>query len=174
MSNSELKPFSKEVEIDVYRVTCDINVSPNILMKVMKDDPNTFLPPDWEFTQTIFDEVMEESIDDRYGSFWEGDLDEVSYFMNNEIYGGHYEYEDVNQRWLWEHKIKYELCVSTSIWSVDRRNSTSYFTPKVEYGGLGMGYLGKKLRDQVMEEISPCINKLEQLGRKVRIEEEVK
>ena len=129
----------------------------------MKDDPNTFLPPNWEFTQTIFDKVMEKSIGDRYGSFWEGDLDEVSYFMDNEIHGGHYEYEDINQRWLWEHKIKYSLCSSINIVSIDRRNSTSYFTPKKKYGGLGEGYLIEQLKTDIKLEMNPYVDKLNQL-----------
>ena len=162
-SDSNLKPFSKEVEIDVYRVTCDINVSPNILMKVIKDDPNTFLPPDWEFNQTIFDKLMEESISEDSYSFWEGDLDEVSWFMENEIHGGCYEYEGVNQKWLWEHKIKYSLCNHIGIWNEEKTKCTYYYTPKIEYGGLGKEYLIERLKETIDIEMSPIRNKLTQL-----------
>ena len=159
-SDSNLKPFSKEVELIFHREYHTISVSPNILMEVMKDDPTTFLPPDWELTQTMFDELMEYSIDD---DFYEGDLHDISWFIDNELYGGKYEYEDVNQKWLWEHKIKYSLCSSINIVSIDRRNSTSYFTPKVEYGGLGNEFLIKQLKTDIKLEMNPYVDKLNQL-----------
>lgn len=170
-TQSELRPFSKEVELIVHRNYHTISVCPNILMEVMNNDPNTFIPNDWELTQNIFDEVMNDSIDE---DFYEGDLYDIQYFLDKELYsGGRYEFEDINQEWVWEHKIKWSLCNIISLWNSDKTESTSYLTPKKEYGGLGTGWLFEKLTEQVIEEMSPFVNNLEQLGRKVKIEKEV-